>query len=41
MDKIRDRGVFIVITKEWNGSGGVASKTKLKGIYIFQDPEVK
>ena len=31
-DKVRDRGIFIVITNEWNGSGGVASETRLKGI---------
>ena len=31
-DKVRGRGIFIVITNEWNGSSGVASETKLKGI---------
>ena len=40
-DKVRDKGVFIVITNEWNGSSGVALETKLKGIWIFQDLEVK
>ena len=31
-DKVWGRGIFIVITNEWNGSSGVASETKLKGI---------